>query len=631
MLVNFLHLFAVSAIACALSLLLTPLAREGMRRLGAIDLPDPRRVNRVPVPRGGGLAVVVAVFASLALAWCFWRDLFVLSNFAKLMPWFVAASALLVGTGFVDDLRGVSPKLKLLAQIVAAAIMCWGGARLTLPQAWGAWGSSPWVYIPLTLVWYIGVVNAFNLIDGLDGLSSGLAILAAAGMIGVLAIGDPARTPIVAFAFIGALLGFLRYNYNPASVFLGDSGSLFVGLTLATLALSSRCGDAFLISVGVPALCLGVPLIDTMLAIVRRSLRYILLRTEGEDATGVMTADRMHTHHRLLNWAHGNQRRAVWCIYGFAVILLALAFVLLTLRSTKTAVFLIGFLAFCTVIVRMMTDVELWDAGHLLSRPGKRLGNRNLSIPYYLFADTASMCGLFCLLRFLLKAQLPSLGTMQWVPFLLAYAVPVFLCLVAVKAYTRIWVRGSRWDAVAIILAIGFGSLVSHLILTICTPTMNPGLRTFHILWALILTLPVLGVRICRNAFLQWLAGRENIRLCHRSESDSSIERVLFYGAGVNLTAYLTLVDINVTTNRVALLAVLDDDIGLRGRYMRNLPILGPLELLEEKKLLERLRPTKIIVTTPAIGDERLADIRDFCKANGLRLSRFSTQENDIA
>lgn len=629
---------AVGVAALLLSLALTPVARGFMRRIGAVDKPDPRRVNRVPVPRGGGLAVVAAFFGALGLAWWLWPGLFERSAFAPILPWFAAASALLVAVGAVDDRFGVPPLLKLGAQIAAASILCWGGARLTLPVAWGAWGAEPWVYVPLTLCWYIGVVNAFNLIDGLDGLSSGLAILATVGMAGTFLIVAPGMLPLVSVAFVGALLGFLRYNYNPASVFLGDSGSLFVGLTLATLALVSRRGDAFLISVGVPVLCLGVPLIDTCLAILRRTLRYVLRRLdtppadrEAGGAGAVMTADREHMHHRMLALARGNQRRAVWFLYGLAVALMLIGFVALTLREAKATVFIIGFGAFAFVIVRAMTNVELWDAGRLLARPGARCGHRSITVILYVLGDLVSMAALYAALLWLFWDVLPHFGADLFVNFFLAYTVPVALALVAVRAYTRIWGRSTRKDSFLVVAAVAAGSLVSHLALAYWAPELARRMVRLHVLWAALLPTPLLLLRLAKTAFLQWLAASENARLCRRSLTDASIPRILFYGAGVSLRAYVTLYEVNVTRNHVALIGVLDDNPGLRGRVFRDLPILGPLEDLErDPRLFARLRPTQIIVTTPSIPPERLADIRAFCKARGIALLRSAIEQTPI-
>ena len=162
-----------------------------------------------------------------------------------------------------------------------------------------------------------------------------------------------------------------------------------------------------------------------------------------------------------------------------------------------------------------------------------------------------------------------------------------------------------------LIAAVAVGSLFSHLIIAYLVPELAARFRSAHILWAAFLPMPLLMMRLAKPAFLQWLAASENARLRRRSLTDPSIPRILFYGAGVNLRAYITLFETNVTRNNVALIGILDDNPGLRGRIFRDLPILGPLETLTPERLAQ-LKPTRIIVTTPAIGPERLAVIQAF-------------------
>lgn len=599
-----------------------------MRRLGAVDAPDPRRVNRVPIPRGGGLAVIISFFVAIVAAYYVWFDVFTTSPFYPILPWFTAGAMILLIAGLIDDLKGIAPILKLLAQILAAAILCYGGARFLLPISWGAWTTSPWCYVPLTMIWYIGVINAFNLIDGLDGLSSGLAIIATLGLAGVLFVVSPTMSPVVCFILIGALAGFLRYNYHPATVFLGDTGSLFLGLLLATLTLITRREDAFLFTMGLSILCIGMPLIDTTLAILRRTLRYILYKVEGDTAAGgIMVADRSHVHHRLLSWSKGNQRLAVWGLYGLAIALVVLGFLSVSLRMSQATIFLIGFFAFATVILRAMTDVELWDAGRLFTRSETTNASRFLSVPCYVLADCLIMAGTFWGFYMLVEQWMPILSGIQLVNLFLWYAVPVMVALVLVKAYTRIWGRSTRKDAFLIVLAVGMGSLVSHLFVCYILPGIAPRSVLFHAIWTLIVPLPLIYVRLIKTIFLQWLATIENRRLRLQSQTDTSIARVIFYGAGMNLRAYITLCETRVTRNNEVLLGVLDDNLGLRGRIFRDLPILGPLEVLEDEALLQQLRPTKMIVTTPAVEAPRLAEIAAFCRAHGIVLSRCSITE----
>ncbi|MDO5765676.1 MAG: hypothetical protein Q4P84_08265 [Elusimicrobiales bacterium] len=626
-------------IACVYSLILTPIARGVMRRIGAVDMPDPRRVNRVPVPRGGGTGVVAAFLLSLLTLHWLWPEALSNTPVYPIIWWYLGSMLLVVIVGFIDDRWGLSPIVKLGGQILAAVIIAWGGGdviHLHLPDAWGAWVNSPWIYFPVTVFWYLGVMNAFNLIDGLDGLSSGLAIISTCGLAGVAMLGDHGMVPIFSAAFVGVLLGFLHYNNNPASVFLGDTGSLFLGFTLATLALVAQRPNAFLATIGVAVLCMGVPLMDTCLAILRRTLRYVLKRSEHEEtdqsaAELAMTADKDHMHHRLLAAAGGNQKRAVWGLYALAIALVVVGFGSLALTETKATAFLIGFLACAYVVIRMMTNVELWDAGKLLARSENRAGKRGLSAAYYLFCDVFFMVASFVVIAYMMRDMLPPLPRSTWIHLCIAYCVPVIIALVLFNAYTRVWGRATRKDSFGLIIAIFLGSLVSHFICARAVPSLNEDTTDFHMIWSAIQIIPMLTVRYWRPAFLQFIASAENHLLIRKSQNDPSIERILFYGAGVNLRAYITFFEHNVTRNNVALVGVLDDNVGLRGRIYRDVPILGSLEDLEANpKLFAKVRPTKIIVTTPVILEPRFNQIREFCQKHGLKLSRYDIHESHI-
>ncbi len=626
-------LYSLLAFSCALaiSLTLTPIIRNQMIKRGIVDMPDERRVNKRPIPRAGGLAVVIAFFVT----WYLCR--FLIPNFShgllsSTRHFFPICSFILVVTGFLDDRKGLSPLFRLGVQITVASLMCYAGVQFKLPVAWGEWTQSYWCYFPLTIAWYIGVINAFNLIDGLDGLSSGLAIIASIGMMGVMFFSGFTTSiifPITILVFIGSILGFLRYNYNPASIFLGDSGSLFIGFFLATTALLLGRADAFLVTMGIPILCIGIPLIDTSLAILRRSVRYILYRKEGQ-TSGVMTADRNHMHHRLLNYARGNQRRAVMGLYALAIMLVAIGFISLLTKSNQASFFIIGFTAFSYVIVRFMTEVELWDTGRLLARPGARIGRRTLTVPFYFSLDLLIMMVSYAVLYVILLPMLPEYSIRQHLHILLLYIVPIIVCFALTHNYDCIWGRSTRKDSFVLILSVAIGSLISHVIMVYILSEYSRPLVRFHVVWALCLPVPLLLFRLSKSIFLQLLAASENRLLKKRRPSDASIEGVLFYGAGANLRAYITLFELNVTRNNSALLGVLDDNPGLKGRVFRDLRILGPLEILEDETFLRELNISKIIITTPAIGPERVAQVKAFCERHHLKLARFEQIETTI-
>jgi FlaA1/EpsC-like NDP-sugar epimerase len=185
-------------------------------------------------------------------------------------------------------------------------------------------------------------------------------------------------------------------------------------------------------------------------------------------------------------------------------------------------------------------------------------------------------------------------------------------------------------DSFMIVLAIFGGSLVSHIVISFGRPDWSRQLVRFHLLWTLILPLPMIGIRLFKSVFLQFLSTSENRLLKRRSLQDPSIERVLFYGAGINLSAYITLFDLNVTRNNAAMLGALDDNLGLCGRVFRDLPILGPLEYLEDEENFEKLKVSMIIVTTAAMRPARLAEIQAFCTKKGIKLVRFEQFETAL-
>jgi len=279
----------LAATSFLLALVLTPLCRNLFRRWGVVDHPDSgRRMHVRPVPRVGGIAIVGAylgafavllvsplsagrmVVEGLPLAW-------------KLFP----AAAAVFALGLIDDLRGLKSWQKFAGQTIAACMAMWGGVQVT-----GVAGLSvpPWLGLPLTLLWLVGCSNAFNLIDGVDGLGAGAGLFATVTiLLGALLHGNVALA-LATVPLAGALLGFLRYNFNPASIFLGDSGSLTVGFLLGCYGVLWAQKSTTMLGMTAPLMALGVPLLDTGIAIVRRFLRH----------QPIFEADAGHIHHRLL-------------------------------------------------------------------------------------------------------------------------------------------------------------------------------------------------------------------------------------------------------------------------------------------------------------------------------------------
>ena len=312
---TYLTLFVVSLGA---SLFLTPVVRRLAERRGWLDVPsDGRRVHVKPVPRLGGVAVFLSVSAALMV-------LPLVDNLvtdaltedrAKILAVLVS-STLVFAFGVYDDLAGASAKWKFLAQGLAGVVLYLMGGRieaLTIPFV-GSFDLPPVLGLACTLVWVVGISNAFNLIDGLDGLATGAALFAAIVMLAVSLMLGHVLVTVVSLALVGALIGFLRYNFNPASIFLGDSGSLFVGFLLAALSVTSAQKASTAVAVAIPLMAFALPVIDTGFSIIRRFI----------GGKPLFDGDREHVHHVLLErgWS---QRRVALTLYGTCAIFAMLA------------------------------------------------------------------------------------------------------------------------------------------------------------------------------------------------------------------------------------------------------------------------------------------------------------------
>jgi UDP-GlcNAc:undecaprenyl-phosphate/decaprenyl-phosphate GlcNAc-1-phosphate transferase len=308
-----------------LSLMLTPLVRSASLALGLVDAPGGRKVHSGPVPRTGGSALLTAAMLSLAGVWLAQRSTGQTAvALAPLTPILIGA-ALIFAVGLFDDLRPLPVWPRVAIQVLAAAAVMSAGLlieRITVAgQTWEL-GGAAWL---VTLVWIVGLTNAFNLIDGLDGLAAGIAAIAGATCAIILIWrGHDAEAMLLA-ALVGAALGFLVYNSAPASIFLGDGGSLTFGFVLATTAITGWQKGATALAAGVPLLIFALPIADAAAALVRRARRPIDgTRTPTAILRLLVQPDREHIHHRLtaLGWS---TRRTVLVLYGVTCLLSMIA------------------------------------------------------------------------------------------------------------------------------------------------------------------------------------------------------------------------------------------------------------------------------------------------------------------
>lgn len=582
------------------ALVLTPLCRNLARKLGMVDQPSARRINRTPIPRAGGLAIYLAVSLALLLGAVFFSD--VLRDADVLVPRtlfrLTVLSGVLCTVGLLDDKFSLPPAVKLLGQVaVALGAFFWAGVGFhrTFP-------SLPLILdCAFTTFWIVGAVNAFNLIDGLDGLAAGLACIAAFGMAGALFFVGEVSSTFAFFALVGACLGFLRYNFNPASVFLGDTGSMYLGFSLATLPLLANATHSLLVGVGVPILAMGVPICDTALAILRRSIRAFLRRGNVADAPGssrVMQADTDHLHHRILR-KFLSQKKAAFGLYGLAVLLVGIGVGGVALHGRAAALYIVGFMVAVVIVFRDMKRIELWDACRLLNAVAhdRTLETRRrihvLKMPFFLMFDVIVLVVCWLLTTFCLSMPITSSELHRWLPL---RVIPIFLGLVAFRVYVTVWGRAVIADFVRLAAAIVVGTAISEaIVVTLQFPHAH--MFVFSALYGAFTFIGFISVRTLRPLLRDLFYSID----CGRLIDSPGISRIVVYGTGLRYQGFRRELVRTASANRRVIVGLLDDDILLRGQYIGNIRIWGTLE--QAPAILAKLKADAVVIAcqmTPA-------------------------------
>src|SRR5712671_3974648 len=362
--------FALFLISATASLGLTPLLRRFCERYRLVDEPlDNRRVHMKAVPRLGGVAIFVSLLIPLSV-------LLLLSNLLtqSLRPVhrgifvFLVCGFLVLMLGVYDDLRGANARVKFAGLAGVATLFYFLGGRIvtvSIPFVGGV-TLHPILGFLLTLIWIVGIANAFNLIDGLDGLASGSALFSSMVLLSVSLIQGRPVVAVIALALTGALAGFLRYNFNPASIFLGDSGSLFVGFSLAALSLQGSQKSSTAVAVAIPILAFGLPVVDTGVSIARRIL----------SGKPIFQGDRVHIHHMLLErgWS---QRRVALVLYGVSALFGLLAMLLVNSGDGLIAMllFVVG-----VVVVLGLGHLRYHEVDEVRASVKRNIGERRMRL-----------------------------------------------------------------------------------------------------------------------------------------------------------------------------------------------------------------------------------------------------------
>lgn len=317
-------------------LLFVPFIKKIAFHVGALDMPNERKVHKVPMPRMGG----VAIYFGFLLGYMLFCEQSALMNSVLI------GSFIIIFTGIMDDIKPVSAKVKIIGQLAAALIVvCYGGLLLKDLSAFGFYVNFGMLSYPITVIFILGCINCMNLIDGLDGLAAGISSIFFL-TIGIIATikGTFDLSFVLTFIMLGSSLGFLSHNFNPASIFMGDSGSMFLGFIISVITLLGY-KNVMMSSLIIPLLILAIPILDTLFAIIRRTLK-------GEK---VSEPDKYHIHHQLLK-RNLSQRTTVLCIYAMNI-LFAIASIIYVIKDRVLGYIVYGILLVIVATFVVKTDV----------------------------------------------------------------------------------------------------------------------------------------------------------------------------------------------------------------------------------------------------------------------------------
>lgn len=584
------HPLIYGAGGALLSIVLTMLVRFAAHRLGFVARPKSDRWHKRPTAMYGGAAIFLATLLLYLL--------FVPKTFESNV--ILAGSSLLFFVGLIDDLLNIKPYQKLIGQLFGAAMIVGFGLRLPLT-------GYDLVDTGITIFWLIGITNAVNLLDNMDGLATGIAAIASIVLAYGFAVNGQYPELILTSVFVGTLIGFLVFNFNPASIFMGDCGSMFIGFLLASSVMLSQTGGrsrSILTILAVPVLILFVPIFDTTLVTVIRKLWGRKASTGGRD----------HTSHRLV--ALGlSERNAVLMIYAFAAAAGVLAVVVNSLESVQSFALISIFTIVLSFVGVYLSKVKVYE-----ERQEDLAAQNNAMFAFlvdisYKRRIFEVILDLFLITLSYYFAYLVVFGSISddqnWQLFIATLPLLIVIKLFAFLAagiYRGIWRYTSISDLIVFGKGVFLGSLLSVLAILLLYRFQNFS-RAVFLLDGFILLFALISSRLAFRVF------RELLPLPHASEG----QRILIYGAGDGGEMVLRELR-NNSDLRYLPVAFLDDDPMKKGKVINGLQVYdanGSLgDLCRDKEISE------ILVSTRKLSKEKIGELRELCRRENVDLKR---------
>ncbi|MCJ7810009.1 MAG: hypothetical protein MUP26_07075 [Desulfobulbaceae bacterium] len=593
------YFFLPFALGCVFALVLTPLTKRLARKTGMVAIPKDNRWHRRETPLLGG----VSIFCSMMAAWFLGAWVSGLAAFPDAYLLLLLCAGGIFALGLADDILNMDPQHKLAGQIIITSLLLFFGFRLD-------WTQYQTINLFLSILWIVGITNAFNLLDNMDGLSSGVAFISGAFLLGFCFLdGSPGPLDqsfyLTLGAFLGAILGFLVFNFNPASIFMGDAGSLFMGFTLACLTISGSSrhtgGTGFfnLASIiSIPVLILFVPILDTGFVSIMRKLFRRRISQGGRD----------HSSHRLVAIGF-SEKKAVLILYAFSVTSGLMALLINRLTAGTAIVIVILYLLFILFFWIYLARVKVYSEKPIIDYEGARgITTILLQITYrrrvfevlldLVLITVAYYTGY--LLRFE-GAIGPNFDFfLNSLPVVIACQVLFFYIF---GVYRGVWEDTSIRDLIVYGKAITAGTVVPILILLFMYRFHSFSRAVFVIYWGLMM----LMVSLSRLSFRLL---DEGIRKGNRVGN-----RVLVYGAG--LGGQMTMREIETNKGLEMILAgFMDDNPSLKKRKIRGYPVFGGMADLRE--VIEKRQIKEIIISFREKSAEKKTEIRNLCNDMGI-------------
>ena len=613
--------------ALALSLALNRAMLAVAPKLGLMDQPGERRIHSKPVPRAGGIAIWLSFL--LVIAGGLGSGLFKAGGDLswKWLGAFAAGSLVLMVAGILDDRGGLRPLVKLAAHVLAPTVFFLLNPVQTglFPETW-----CPSCEMVAFVIWSVVLINAFNLIDGLDGLCGGLAAVATLGLAAMALVNDRADAALLLLVMGGAILGFLKFNLNPARIFLGDAGSMLMGFFLATAATGAVGRKAVVGIILLPIAVAGVPLLDVLLAIWRRGARRFVHQLRGEHgAKGIFEADRDHLHHRLLA-SRGSQHKVAVVLHGIAIVLSVLAFLPMLLGDRVIGLSLVGILIVGMVGVRNLARVEMEQMGsvvHLaIKLPNHRRRVAALLFMYDLLvlACAAMLAALIETNRFVRGAEMDDL---------LVFAV-VFTSLgstatLMAGVHARLWVRATLRDLVSLLSWLLLAALATFTLFSLANASMEWSALRLMLMSYVIAAFGVSLPRIVLDMFREMgLEARHRQAPPGKSDGHGP---VVVLGAGDLGTLLLDHLKSSAHDHYpgMRILGFLDETRVLHGRRLRSFRILGGLSMVPQLVEKEGLRGIVLAINRPR--RDLIEQLERLATTYGLRIYRWKVSINPMA